>query len=90
VKHEDLQALFDASRDALGPLLEYRGSEGQALMAVINSQTAVSAEYVARARFEKGDADLRLSLIKQGDAWLVEGFHIGSPAVMHRVVGVRS
>lgn len=90
VKREDLQALFDASRDALGPLLDYRGSEGQALMAVVNSQTTVSARYVARGHFEKGDADLLLSLIKEGDAWLVEGFHIDSPAVLHRVVGVRS
>jgi hypothetical protein len=75
VRREDLRTLFYASRDALGPLMDYRGSDGQAMMSSINLQTNVSAQYVAHAGFEKGDADLWLSLIKQGDTWMVEGFH---------------
>jgi hypothetical protein len=54
------------------------------------SNTIVSARYVARAHFEKGDALVQLTLLKQGDAWMIEGFHIRSSALMRRLVGVRS
>jgi hypothetical protein len=70
--------------------MEYRGSEGQVTMALINSQTAASAQYSAQGRFEKGAARLRLGLIKQGDTWMVEGFHIEPSDFMKRLVGVRS
>ena len=90
VKREDIRTLFVAMRGALGGLVEYRGSEGQALMSVVNAQTSISAQYVARARLERGEVDLRLRLVKQGDAWMVEGFNISSPTVMRAVAGVSS
>lgn len=86
----DIRGLFDTARQALGPLLEYRGSQGQALISTMNSQTALSAKYVARAHFQNGDADLQLVLVKQGDEWMIEGFHINSSALMQKLVGTRS
>jgi hypothetical protein len=89
-KQDDLRGLFDAAKGALGPLLEFRGSSGQAMMSVVNSETSVSAQYVARCSFQKGEAELRLALVKHGDTWTIEGFHISSPALMKRLVGMRS
>ena len=87
---DDVRGLFDAARSALGPLVEYRGSEGEAAISVHPSNTIVSAKYVAKAHFEKGDALVQLTLLKQGDAWMIEGFHIRSSALMRKLVGVRS
>jgi hypothetical protein len=87
---DDMRGLFDTARQALGPLLEYRGSQGQALISTMNSQTTISAKYVARAHFQNGDADLQFVLVKQGDEWMVEGFHINSSALMQKFVGTRS
>jgi transposase len=86
----DMRGLFDTARQALGPLLEYRGSQGQALISTMNSQTTISAKYVARAHFQNGDADLQFVLVKQGDEWMIEGFHINSSALMQKLVGTRS
>jgi transposase len=90
VTRNDMHGLFDTARQALGPLLEYRGSQGQALMSTMNAQTTISAKYVASAHFQNGDADIQFVLVKQGDAWLIEGFHINSSALMQKLVGTRS
>jgi hypothetical protein len=71
-------------------MLEYRGSKGQALMSVVNAHSVVSAQYVASGSFQKGAADFRINLVKQNETWMIEGFHIDSPAMMKRLVGVRS
>jgi hypothetical protein len=89
-KPDELRNLFDAAKSALGPLQQYQGSKGQAMMSVVNSQTSVSAQYVAKGSFAKGDAELRIALVKSGDNWMIEGFHINSSALMQRLVGVRS
>ena len=86
----DMRKLFDSARQTLGPLLQYRGSQGQALISTLNAQTTISARYVARGRFQNGDADLQLVLVKQGDAWMIEGFHINSTALMKNLVGTTS
>ncbi|MGB7257429.1 MAG: hypothetical protein WBD48_05075 [Pseudolabrys sp.] len=89
-KQEELRGFFDAARDALGPLVEYRGSQGQSLMSVVNSQSRVSASYVAQCHFQKGDAVIQVALVKQGDTWMIEGFHINSSVLMKRLVGLKS
>jgi hypothetical protein len=89
-KPDEIRGLFEAAKDALGPLLEYRGSQGQAMMWAMNSQTKVSAQYVANCSFQRGNAQVQIALIKQGDRWMIEGFHINSSALMKRLVGVRS
>lgn len=86
-KPDEVRGLFDAARGALGPLVEYRGSRGEAAMVVRNSEMMVSAQYIAGGRFQNGDADLQLVLIKQGEQWMIEGFHISSSALMKRLLG---
>jgi len=89
-KREDLGALLDAARSALGPLTEYGGARGEAMMSVSNLSTVVSANYVAKGRFQNGDAEFRISMIKVGPTWMIEGFQIGSPLLMRSLVGVKS
>jgi hypothetical protein len=51
------------------------------------SGTTISARYIAHARFQKGDADLQLTLLKIDGAWRIEGFNIGSDAVLRALTG---
>jgi hypothetical protein len=74
-KYDDIAALFDGARSALGPMVEYRGSQGEAIMSVVNSQTKVTANYIAQGSFQKGNAALRINMVKQGDTWMIEGFN---------------
>jgi hypothetical protein len=87
---DQIEGMFIAAKQALGPMVEYRGSRGQAMMGVNNTHPVVSAQYVASARFQKGAADFRVGLVKIGDDWMIQGFHIDSPALMQRLVGTKS
>jgi hypothetical protein len=68
-------------------LREFRGSQGEAFLALNNARTAVSAQYVATASFDRGDAQFRVMLVKDGDAWLIEGFHVNWQTLANRTVG---
>jgi hypothetical protein len=89
IKRDDLSAFFDAGKDALGRLSEYSGTGG-ATVTVTSGRKSVKANYMAKTRFEKGDADVRLDLIKDGMVWTIEGFHIDSSVLMKSLVGTRS
>jgi hypothetical protein len=89
-KEAALRDMIDGLRVALGPMAAYDGSKGQALMSYANSQSVTSAEYVARAHFQKGDAEVTVMLVKSGDAWTIEGFHVSSPALVKSLIGVKS
>jgi hypothetical protein len=87
-KEEQIRGLFDMAKSALGPLAEFRGSEGEAIISIKDAH--VAAEYLAKGRYQKGDASLRIALVKQGDTWMIEGFRINSNALLKRLVGTRS
>jgi hypothetical protein len=89
-KEDDLRAFFDAARQSLGRLVEYRGSRGEASIFVSTAGTTVSAKYIAQAMFERGAAEFQIAAVKNGVAWKIEGFHLNSPALMKRLVGTRS
>jgi len=86
----DLRAFFDAAKTALGGLVEYRGASGQATIAITNAGKLATAQYRAKAAFEKGDADILVAAVKNGAEWRIEGFHINSSALMRSLVGWRS
>ena len=90
VKETDLRDLVAGLRAALGPLAEYDGSRGQAIISVVNAQTQTSAQYVAKGRFEKGEAEVKIALVRSGDSWLIEGFHVSSPVLARNLIGFRS
>ncbi len=89
---ERLAALFDACAGALGPLVDYEAAKGQKvdMMFNINKVSTISAIYTARAKFQKGVAEFRVTLIKMDERWMIEGFHIDSPALMDSLVGRQS
>lgn len=86
----DLRNFFDAARATLGRLVEYRGATGQATISITNAGRLTTANYTARVRFEKGDAEIRIGAIKSGSQWRIEGFHINSSILMRSLVGFRS
>jgi hypothetical protein len=67
----------------LGQLEKCEPAEGQALMSA-STQTGkvISAEYMAKATFQKGEAIIKLGLIKHGDQWQVLSFHVDSPGLV--------
>lgn len=83
---DDLAMLFDAANAALGPIVEYEGAEGEALMAkAIGSSGDVRARYVAQGRFAKDQATFEVTLHQINDVWMIDGFHVRSASLMKRL-----
>jgi len=83
-----LMSIFDAISGALGPLVDYEGAKGDAtIKTMMGSGTTITAIYKARAKYQKGSAEITLRLIKINDTWMIEGFHVGSNQVIDSVFG---
>jgi hypothetical protein len=86
-----IRGLFDAASAALGPLVDYQGAKGDSLVSVMTgSGTKVSARYVAHANYQKGDADVQMTLEKIDGGWKIEGFDIRSDTLMRALTGHNS
>jgi hypothetical protein len=84
----EVAALFNAFSAGLGKLLENELPVGSAIVSVTAGEgKVIAANYVVKARFEKGDAVIRVSLLKQDDQWRVQGFYIDSPAAITNLSG---
>ncbi len=82
VSEDEMKKLLDWFQK-LGTFKEYKGSTGQATMFVKPGQgEVISAQYVANAEFENGPSEIKISLIKHGDDWQIQGFHVNSKALM--------
>ena len=87
---QQIDRMFGAAKRSLGPLVAYGGSEGQAMLSYVNAHSKVAASYVAHGHFAHGDADLQISLVKIDGAWMIQGFHIKAPGLMHRASSTES
>ena len=68
---------------SLGRLQRCEPAQGQSLMSVTTqSGKTISAKYTAKAQFEKGEATIRLVLVKHGDQWQISGFEVTSPQLV--------
>ena len=68
---------------SLGRLQKCEPAQGQAIMsATPQTGRMTTGEYTAKATFEKGDATIKLVLIKHGDQWQIGGFHVDSSALV--------
>ena len=77
VKPEQVRASFDAFSHQLGPMLEYEGATGDALMSYTpRSGGLVKASYLARAKFGVGTAAIWITLIKRDGQWMISGFRV--------------
>ena len=64
----------------LGSLKHYDGAKGQAKMFYIGGQgKTVTAEYVANAAFEHGDASIQVRLLQSSGHWQLSNFWVNSP-----------
>jgi hypothetical protein len=67
----------------LGRLQKCEPAQGQALMsATTQAGKRISAEYNAKATFHKGEATIKLGLIKHGDQWQILSFYVNSPSLV--------
>ena len=67
----------------LGQLQKCEPAQGQALMsATTQAGKRTSAQYTAKATFQKGEATIKLGLIKHGDQWQILSFYVDSPALV--------
>jgi hypothetical protein len=67
----------------LGQLQKCEPAQGQALMsATTQAGKVVSGQYTAKAAFQKGEATIKLGLIKHGDQWQILNFYVDSPALV--------
>lgn len=76
-KPDQVESLFDRSSFLLGTMVQYDGATGQAVMSYFSGKgSIVSARYVAKVRFEKGEAAFQITLTKRDGRWLINGFYI--------------
>lgn len=67
----------------LGQLQMCEPAQGHAVMsATTQTGKMISAHYSAKAAFQKGEAMIKLGLIKHGDRWQILNFHVDSPALI--------
>ena len=66
----------------LGKLQKCEPLQGQAYMAATTQAgKRISADYTAKATFQKGEATIKLGLIKHGDQWQILKFHVDAPTL---------
>ena len=74
-----LVKLFDAFR-RLGALKSYGGCKGEATVTnTPNAGKVITGIYVAQTTFEKGQAQIKVSLIQLNGQWKIQGFNVDSP-----------
>jgi UDP-N-acetylmuramyl tripeptide synthase len=79
---DQLDRLFRAL-NGLGKLQKCEPLQGQALMsATTQTGKMTTALYIAKATFQKGEATIKLGLIKHGDQWQILSFYVTSPAFL--------
>lgn len=82
VTDERLQRMFRWFA-SLGPLQKCEPAQGQALMSATSQEgKRISAQYSSKATFQKGEATIKLGLIKHGDQWQILNFYVDSPALV--------
>jgi hypothetical protein len=73
---DQIAAVFN-NFSRLGPLVQYEGAAGQAnMMYLLGKGEQVSASYEAKAKYENGEATLRLVLLKRDGKWQIQNFHV--------------
>jgi hypothetical protein len=83
VSQQQLDQLF-RSFEKLGRFLTFDSPQGQALISASSQKgKMINAQYDAKAYFDKGDAIIRVALIKHDDQWQIFGFFVKSPALGH-------
>ena len=76
VDYDELEQDFSAIQQ-LGKLVEYKGSDGDANIALsFQYGYEITADYTASVDFETGSTAMRISLVKHGGQWQILDFSI--------------
>ena len=71
--------MFRSWESSLGLLQKCEPAQGQSLMSVTTyGGKTISAQYTAKARFERGEATIRLVLVKHGGQWRIVRFDVST------------
>ena len=71
--------MFRSWESSLGRLQKCEPAQGQSLMSVTTyGGKTISAHYTAKARFERGEATIRLVLVKHGGQWRIVRFDVST------------
>lgn len=75
--------MFQMLGTALGKLKRTQEPEGTAgyNWGDVSPAKGTYADYLIRAEFERGEAELRLLLVRERGAWKIRGFNVNSPAL---------
>jgi hypothetical protein len=86
---DDVHAAFDAASNSLGPLVEYRAVGAKTPFLFAPSDRPVAGEYIVRATFAKGEADIEVHAIRTGSTWRIDSFNIGASPEMRKLLGMQ-
>lgn len=79
VKERDLDRLFGGMSRNLGRLQSCQQVNGNATISMDTARgIVVTGDYVARAKFKAGRAEIRLSLIRKNGNWRIQSFRLNS------------
>ncbi len=68
---------------SLGRLQKCEPAQGQATMSATTlMDNKITAQYTAKAIFEKGQATIQLELVRHGDRWWISRFGVYSPQLV--------
>jgi len=80
---DKVDTMFREFTEKLGALKEYRGSKGDSLINFTASGKVVTAAYMARASFGKGDAEIKISIIQHDKKWQLLEFRVNSDMLIN-------
>lgn len=67
----------------LGHLKNYCGSKGESnLFLSLNKGLIITAKYLVCAKFENGNANIKVVLTRKHHQWKIYGFYVDSPVLM--------
>jgi hypothetical protein len=73
---DELKSLFAALSSKLGAFKKYDGATGEAGIEINNGHESTTAEYLARAEFSNGAAEMHIRGIKEYGHWKILEFHV--------------
>lgn len=79
---ERIEFLFGACARKLGPLREYKASQGDSKVSVYNGKKTTTAGYHVHAEFEHGPATIDVRLVQQGEQWRLLSLNVNSDTLL--------
>ena len=84
-----LRAQFDAANSRLGPMTESRAIAGKTAFPIFPTSAPLYADYIVRAAFAKGEADIVVRTVRTGTTWSIDSFSIGASPEMRKLLGLQ-